>query len=111
MALTRTGERFVFGPFELDVDNSELRRDGIPLKLPPPPFNALSLLVRRAGQLVTRDELRQALWGEDSFVDFNGSLNFCLGQIRTALDDPASESAYLLTVPRRGYKFVGSVER
>lgn len=109
--MARTGERFVFGPFELDIDNSELRRDGIPLKLTPQPFTALHLLVSHAGTLVTRDELRRALWGDDSFVDFNASLNFCIGQVRAALTDPVSQSNYLVTVPRRGYKLVCKVQR
>jgi DNA-binding winged helix-turn-helix (wHTH) protein/Tfp pilus assembly protein PilF len=99
-----------FGPFELDVDNAELRRAGEIVKLPPQPFTALTLLVARRGGLVTRDEFRSAIWGDDSFVDFSAGLNFCIAQVRAALDDPASRSAYIVSIPRRGYKFVAPVE-
>ncbi|MEO5823919.1 MAG: winged helix-turn-helix domain-containing protein [Vicinamibacteraceae bacterium] len=100
-----------FGSFELDPDRAELRRDGAPVKLAPQPFRALHLLVSRAGALVTRDELRAALWDDGSFVDFNAGLNFCIGQVRAAIDDPASASQSLVSVPRRGYKFVAPVTR
>lgn len=100
-----------FGPFELDLDRGELRRDGGPVRLSPQPFKALTMFVSRAGELVTRDELRRALWGDDNFVDFNAGVNFCVAQLRAALNDPASRSAYLVAVPRRGYRFVATVER
>ena len=94
-------DTFRFGSFELDPDRGELRRDGAVVKLAPQPFRALSLLVSRAGALVTRDELRAALWDDGSFVDFNAGLNFCIGQVRTAIDDPAAASQSLVSVPRR----------
>ena len=102
---------FHFGPFVLDVANAELRRDGVPVKLQPQPFKALHLLVDRAGTLVSRDELVTALWGGESFVDFNAGLNFCLAQLRAALGETAAEPTYIQTVPRRGYRFVAAVER
>jgi tetratricopeptide (TPR) repeat protein len=71
----------------------------------------LTVFVSRAGELVTRDELRRALWDDDNFVDFNAGVNFCIAQLRVALDDPASRSAYLVAVPKRGYRFVASVDR
>jgi DNA-binding winged helix-turn-helix (wHTH) protein/tetratricopeptide (TPR) repeat protein len=104
-------EIFRFGSFELDPLRGELRRDGAVVKLAPQPFRALHLLVSRAGTLVTRDELRAALWDDGSFVDFNAGLNFCIGQVRTAIDDPAAASRLLVSVPRRGYKFVAPVTR
>src|SRR5262245_24311847 len=100
-----------FGPFELDLGRAELRRAGEAIKVPPQPFKALTVLVSRAGELVTRDELRRALWADDTFVDFNAGLNFCINQLRAALDDPAARSAYLVAVPRRGYRFVATVDR
>ena len=100
-----------FGPFELDLDRGELRREGGAVRLSPQPFKALTVFVLRAGELVTRDELRRALWGDDNFVDFNAGVNFCIAQLRAALDDPASRSAFLVAVPRRGYRFVAAVER
>lgn len=99
-----------FGDFELDAANAELRRSGDVVKLPPQPFKALELLVSRPGCLVTREEFRAALWGDESFVDFNAGLNFCIRQLRLALDDPAARSALIVAVPRRGYKFVASIE-
>src|SRR4029453_18717648 len=91
----------------LDFDRSELRRDGEPIKLSPQPFAVLAALLSRPGALVTRDELRQTLWGDDPFVDYNAGLNFCVAQLRSALGDPASRSALIAAVPRRGCRFVG----
>jgi DNA-binding winged helix-turn-helix (wHTH) protein/Tfp pilus assembly protein PilF len=102
---------FRFDGFELDVASAELRKDGVPVKLAPQPFAALHLLVSRAGELVTRDELCAALWKDDRFVDFNAGLNFCIAQLRTALDDPASRPRFIVTIPRRGYKFAGEVSK
>jgi DNA-binding winged helix-turn-helix (wHTH) protein/Tfp pilus assembly protein PilF len=103
-------DRFVFPPFELDARNCELRRDGVVVKVPPQPFTALTLLVRRAGMLVTREELRAEIWGDERHVDFDGGLNFCIAQLREALSDPAAKSSYIAAVPRRGYRFVADVE-
>jgi DNA-binding winged helix-turn-helix (wHTH) protein/Tfp pilus assembly protein PilF len=103
-------DRFVFPPFELDIRNYELRRDGVVVKVPPQPFSALALLVRRAGTLVTRDELRAEIWGDDRHVDFDGGLNFCIAQLREVLSDPAAKSSYIVAVPRRGYRFVAEVQ-
>ena len=99
-----------FGPFELDADNAELRRDGVPVKLAPQPFTVLRTLLDRSGALVTRDELRRAVWGDAHHVDFNAGLNFCLAQIRIALGDSTITPAYIATVPRRGYKFIAPVD-
>jgi len=101
--------RYRFGRYELDAGNAELARDGLPLKLPPQQFTVLHLLVSHAGRLVTRQQLRDAIWGAESFVDFNAGLNFCMAQLRAVLEDPASQSRLIVTVPRRGYKFVGDV--
>ena len=103
-------ERFVFPPFELDIRNCELRRDGVAVRVPPQPFTALAVLVRRAGTLVTREELRAEIWGNDRHVDFDGGLNFCIAQLREALSDPAAKSSYIVAVPRRGYRFVADVQ-
>jgi TolB-like protein/DNA-binding winged helix-turn-helix (wHTH) protein len=95
-----------FGPFELKLKSEELYRDGAPVKLPPQPFKVLALLSARAGQLVTREELRQEIWGQDTFVDFDKGLNFCIKQIREALGDSAQSPQYIETLPRRGYRFI-----
>ncbi|GAC1484887.1 MAG: hypothetical protein NVS1B5_05700 [Gemmatimonadaceae bacterium] len=102
-------EALRFGPFDLDLGNCELRRDGIPVRLQPQPFRVLSLLARNAGRLVTRDEIRADIWGLGTFLDFDQSLNYCIRQIRSALDDDVSAPRYVETRQRLGYRFVGPV--
>jgi DNA-binding winged helix-turn-helix (wHTH) protein len=99
-----------FGPFELDVRTGELRRDGTSLKLQPQPAKVLQLLVARAGEIVTRQDLAQQVWSSDTFVDFDQGLNYAIRQIRTALDDDAERPRYLETLPKRGYRFISQIE-
>jgi DNA-binding winged helix-turn-helix (wHTH) protein/tetratricopeptide (TPR) repeat protein len=99
-----------FGPFTLDEQSGELRRDGEVVPLAPQPFRLLLALASRPGELVTREELRLQVWGEGTFVDFERGLNFCVLQARTALGDDAKQPAYIETLPRRGYRFVAAVE-
>jgi DNA-binding winged helix-turn-helix (wHTH) protein len=99
-----------FGPFELHVRRSELRREGRRIKLQPQPFRLLVLLVTRAGMLVTRDEIRDALWPDGTYVDFDQAVNFSVRQVRDALGDSAERPVFIETVPRRGYRFVAPVE-
>ncbi len=87
--MTTTRETFCFGEFELDVDAGELRRKNRRLKLQPQPFKLLLLLVRKAGTLVSRDEIRRELWPDGTFVDFDQSVNFSIKQIRDVLGDDA----------------------
>jgi TolB-like protein/DNA-binding winged helix-turn-helix (wHTH) protein len=98
-----------FGAFELDLRSAELRKDGIVVKLQPQPFRVLALLVDRAGELVTRDELKKALWGDETYVDFERGLNFCINQVRGALGDSADSPTFVQTLPRRGYRFIAGV--
>ena len=98
-----------FGLFELNLDTEELRKDGIPIKLPPQPFRILALLANRAGQIVPREEIRQQIWGGETYVDFEHGMNQCIKQIRTALNDNADTPVYVETLPRRGYRFLASV--
>jgi DNA-binding winged helix-turn-helix (wHTH) protein/tetratricopeptide (TPR) repeat protein len=98
-----------FSGFELDLERSELRRAGRRVALPQQPFRALVLLATRAGQVVTREELRHALWPDGTHVDFERGINFCLSQVRTALRDPARASHFVETLPRIGYRFVADV--
>jgi DNA-binding winged helix-turn-helix (wHTH) protein len=98
-----------FGTYELDPQSGELRREGALVRLPPQPFKVLWMLAARAGEVVTREEIRQELWGDDTFVDFDGGLNFCINQIRRALRDSAESPRFVHTVPRRGYRFLASV--
>ncbi len=98
-----------FGLFELNLDTEELRKDGIPLKLGPQPFKVVAILASRSGQIVTRDEIRQEVWGEETYVDFEHGLNQCIKQIRTALNDNSSKPLYIETLPRKGYRFLAPV--
>jgi DNA-binding winged helix-turn-helix (wHTH) protein/TolB-like protein len=103
--------RFRFGLFELNASTGELRREGTLVRLQPQPAQVLGLLVERAGQVVSRDELRNAVWGNATFVDFDRGLNFCISQVRSALRDDSAEPRYIRTVPKQGYQFIGPVAR
>jgi DNA-binding winged helix-turn-helix (wHTH) protein len=100
-----------FGSFELDPTSGELRRGGVRLRLQPQPFRVLLLLIERDGQVVTREEIRRCLWQDSTFVDFEHGINFSINQIRGALSDNAEHPRYVETLPRRGYRFIGTVER
>src|SRR5262245_2375710 len=96
-----------FAAFELHPATGELRQGSNVLKLAPQPFKVLELLARRKGEVVTRVEIRERVWGTaDTFVDFDQGLNFCIRQIREALGDTADAPKFIETLPRRGYRFV-----
>ena len=99
-----------FDSFELDPGTGELSKNGRPLRLQDQPAKLLVLLAERAGKLVTREEIQEALWGEDQFVEFDHAINTAVKKIRTALDDDAEHPRLLETLPRKGYRFIGSVE-
>jgi len=99
-----------FGAFEMNFEAGELRKCGTRIRLQDQPFQLLSTLVERAGQVVTRDELRQRVWPADTFVDFDASLNIAVMKIRQALGDSAADPRFVETVPRRGYRFVAPVD-
>ena len=105
------GEILKFGEFELDPSGYILSRGGERITLRPQAFRALDLLVRRAGTLVTRDELRQTVWPGDVTVDFEHGLNTCMRQVRAALNDQADRPRFVETVPRVGYRFIAPVQR
>jgi DNA-binding winged helix-turn-helix (wHTH) protein/tetratricopeptide (TPR) repeat protein len=98
-----------FGAFELNAASGELRKAGILLKIHPQPLRVLMMLLDRPGQIVTREEIRRCLWGENTFVDFELGINFCVRQIRAALADDAKSPQYIQTLPRRGYCFIAAV--
>src|SRR5204863_4533388 len=100
-----------FAEYTLDLHSGELRKRGERVPLPPQPARALVLLAGRAGEVVTREELRRALWGSEIHVDFEAGLNFCVRQVRSALGDDAAAPRFLQTVPRRGYRFVCPLQR
>jgi DNA-binding winged helix-turn-helix (wHTH) protein/TolB-like protein len=100
----------IFGPFTFETTTRELRRDGEIVKLQSQPAQVLAILVEHAGEIVTRDALRAAIWGDDTFVDFDKGLNFAIAQVRTALGDSADAPTYVRTFPKRGYQFIAAVE-
>jgi DNA-binding winged helix-turn-helix (wHTH) protein len=95
-----------FGPFEADLRTGELWREGTRIPLQDKPFQVLAALLRRPGELVTREELRERLWAGAVFTDFEHGLNKAVNKLRRALDDPADGPRYVETLPRRGYRFV-----
>src|SRR5215475_15755120 len=99
-----------FGAFELDAVNGELRKAGVSIKIHPQPLQVLLLLTQHAGQTVTREEIQHRLWGDNTFVDFDRGINFCVNQIRAALGDDAEMPRYVETLPRRGYRFIAPIE-
>ncbi len=98
-----------FGVFELDSDTGELRKNGRAVALEPQPAKALALLVANAGDIVTRDELREVVWGAETHVDFDRGIAYCLSQIRTALGDSGDYPRFVQTIPKRGFKFLAPV--
>jgi DNA-binding winged helix-turn-helix (wHTH) protein/tetratricopeptide (TPR) repeat protein len=100
-----------FGSFELDAAAGELREAGTSRRLTAQPFRVLVLLTDHAGELVTRQEIRRCLWGDRKYVEADRGINFCMNQIRGALRDPAEDSRYIKTLPRRGYRFVAPITR
>ncbi len=106
----RSGKIARFGVFELDLAAGELRKNGAKLRLQEQPFQVLALLLERAGDVVTREELRQKLWPADTFVDFDHSLNTAVNKLRELLGDSASSPRYIETLARRGYRFIAPVQ-
>jgi len=99
-----------FGVFELDLTAGELRKNGRKLRLQEQPFQILALLLDRAGDVVTREELRQKLWAADTFVDFDHGLNTAVNKLREVLGDSASSPRFIETLARRGYRFIAPVK-
>ena len=99
-----------FGVFEADLRSGELRKSGVKLRLTGQPFQVLAILLERAGEVVTREELQQKLWASDTFVDFDHSLNTAINRVREVLGDSASSPRYVETLARRGYRFVAPVQ-
>src|SRR6266478_356274 len=105
----RMPDKIRFGVYELDRDAMELRKHGVPIRLQEQPLRVLATLVERPGEIVTREELRERIWGKDTFVDFDQSLNKAVNRAREALNDDAGTPQYIETVPRRGYRFIAPV--
>src|SRR5216684_3737718 len=102
--------RVRFGVFEIDLHAGELLKNGLKIKLQEQPFQILTMLLSRPGEVVTREELRQKLWPTDTFVDFDVGLNTIIKRLRDTLGDSAESPRYVETLPRRGYRFIAPVE-
>src|SRR5690348_1623685 len=99
-----------FADFTFDTASGELWRGDRRVALQRQPSRLLELLIAKPGELVGRDEIRAALWGDDTHVDFERSLNFCVARLRSALRDDAADPRFVETVPTRGYRFIAAVE-
>lgn len=100
-----------FGSFEVDLVNRELKKGGMRLRLAEQPFQVLAMLLASAGQLVTREQIQQQLWRSNTFVDFEHGLNSAIRRLRSVLGDDASHPRFIETLPKRGYRFIGALER
>lgn len=98
-----------FADFKLDVRAGELHRNGSMVRMQRQPFQVLTHLAEHAGEIVTRDELRQLLWPADTFVDFDNSLSAAINKVREALGDSTDDPRFIETLPRRGYRFIAVV--
>src|SRR6266700_1606657 len=99
-----------FGPYALDLRSGELRKFGTKVKMGEQPFQILLILLERPGEMVTREEIRDKLWTDDTFVDFDHGLNSAVQRLRDCLSDSAGKPRWIETLPRRGYRFVGEVQ-
>src|SRR5215467_9201587 len=100
-----------FGVFEVDLRARELRKAGLKIRLHDQPFLVLAALLERAGEVVAREELRQRIWPDGTFVDFDSGLNTAVNKLREALGDSADSPRFIETVPRRGYRFLPTLDR
>lgn len=101
--------KYKFGDFEADLKAAELRKEGTRLRLQLQPFQLLVALMEKPREVVTRDELRQRLWPQDTFVDFDHGLNTAIAKLRDVLGDSAANPRYIETIAKRGYRFLGDV--
>src|SRR5262245_23284661 len=100
-----------FGVFEVDLDKGEVRKSGLKLRLRGQPFQVLSILLERPGEIVTREEFQQRLWtNDDTFVDFEHGLNAVVNRLREVLGDSPENPRFIETVPRRGYRWMLPVD-
>src|ERR1700710_2094882 len=110
MADSTSGRQYRFGVFEADTTVGELRRQGVRIKLNAQPFQVLTLLLDRPGELLTREEISRELWPDGTFVDYEHGVNSAVNRIREALGDTAGNPRFVETLARRGYRFVAPVE-
>jgi DNA-binding winged helix-turn-helix (wHTH) protein len=108
--LSQSRRRVYFGPFEVDLDAGEIKKRGIRIGLQGQPFQILEMLLEHPGEIVTRDQVRARLWCGDTFGDFDHGINKAINKLREALNDSATDSRYVETVARRGYRFIAEVK-
>ena len=96
-----------FGIFEVNLDTGEVRRAGVKVKLQEQPFQVLAALLEKPGEVVTKEELQERIWKDDTFVDFDRSLATAINKVRQALGDSAVRPRFVETVAKRGYRFIG----
>src|ERR1700692_1252256 len=101
--------RMRFGDFAFNSLSVKLFREGRSVKIQPQPLHVLGVLLERPGEIVSREQLRTRVWGDATFVEFDQSLNYCIRQIRLALQDEAAEPLYVETLPKQGYRFIARV--
>src|SRR5258708_38008727 len=99
-----------FGPFEVDFREGEILKNGRRIRLQDQPLQVLAMLLEHPGNVVARDEFRQKLWPNDTFVDFDHGLNNAINRLRDALNDSAEAPRFIETLPRRGYRFIGQID-
>lgn len=104
------GGRYRFGPFEFDPETLELLRQGAAVHLQSQPGRVLAYLLQNGDRTISREELSKAIWGDETFVDFERGLNFCISQLRSALNDDSARPSYIRTLPKRGYQFIAATE-
>jgi DNA-binding winged helix-turn-helix (wHTH) protein/TolB-like protein len=98
-----------FGTFEFDSETGELGRNGRAIALEPQPAKVLTLLLSKPGEVLSREELKTAVWGSETHVDFDRGIAYCISQVRTALSDNAENPRFIQTIPRVGFKFIAPV--
>src|SRR5580704_12852857 len=103
-------QRIAFENFEVDLRSGEIRKNGVRIRLQAQPFQLLALLLVNAGEVVSREEICRDLWPADTFVDFDHSLAAAVNKIREALGDAADKPRYIETIPKRGYRFIGTIK-
>jgi DNA-binding winged helix-turn-helix (wHTH) protein len=105
------GRYLCFGHFQLDSQRQILYKDGVKIRLPGKVYQTLLTLLERPGEVVTREALRERLWPKGTFVNYDANVNTTVNKLRLALGDSSEQPVYIETIPRRGYCFVGRVER
>ena len=111
MSLASPNRRIAFGDYVADLDSFELRKHGLKLKIQDQPYQILRMLLENPGQLVTRERLRDELWTQSTFVDFDAGLNAAVRRLRDVLNDSADDPRYVETLPRHGYRFIAEIRK